>query len=115
MTYKKTIASYKKEDGTWVQQVNIDMGPLEQAMTDASYSLGDHQNVMPNRLTMEERVNALSNPVQGAAWITTQDANYTVNYNSWKAKHDSLEADYKNKNDAYNNQMATLPPGTQTC
>lgn len=115
MTLKKTIASYKKDDGTLEPQITIDMGSFEEAMTLSSWSMGDHGKNKPKKLSMEERVNALSNPSQGTIWIAAQDENYIANYNTWKSKHDSLETDYISKNDAFNNKMSTLPPGTQTC
>jgi hypothetical protein len=99
----------------WVDQEEVTLGALEEAAMKADWACGDSKSKEPRKMTTEQRVDALCNPVQGTVFIASQDTNYTLNYNSWKKTHDELEADREAKWKAYNDKMATLPPGTKTC
>ncbi len=115
MTIKKTFAAIKRPDGKFGDQEEVTMGELEEAATLAWWKVGDHKKTEPKSLTMEDKVNALTNPLQGATYVTTQEAAYNVAYKSWKSQNDALEADAREKDAAFYNKMSTLPSGTKTC
>jgi hypothetical protein len=111
----ENIFSHTEKRRDWIEQEDIECGALEEAMIQSDWMRGAHFDSMPQEITQEERMNLLEQGSQGIAEISLRRAQYQSDKALWDSEHSILENDFENKKIAFENMMATLPPGTKTC
>jgi len=84
MALKKTIPSYKKDDGTWEDQRDIDMHPLEEAEIRAHWAIHDAGAKVPLKPTKE----------QEHEWIIDNGAEFVkLKREEWQKAYDEHKAE----------------------
>lgn len=115
MALIKTMATSRNEKGEWIEQKEIELGPLEEAAILADWEAGEHQRVMPRKMTTDEKIDILTDPEKGANEVLSKKNQYTENFRAWEAQNNVLEKERNDKWKEFHDKIATLPPGTLTC
>lgn len=115
MPLKKTIAAHRDQSGAWIEQRDIEVGPLEEAAILADWAAGEHQRAMPRKMTVDEKIDVLVNPEKGAAEVLSKNNQYTENFRAWEIQNNALEKERQDKWKEFQDKLATLPPETMTC
>lgn len=127
---KKTIAGYFKTtmvdvhfpDGTlshtekrqeWVEQEDVELGPLEESAILADWAIGDHQRERPEPLQDSHKLDMLMRGEN--AELSRQASDYDKRMLAWEERHKQLHDVCKAKYDEFDAQLAKLPKGTKTC
>jgi len=101
MALIKTIASVRKPDGTWSEQQDIEMDPLEEAAILADWACGEHKRAKPLEMTDKEKIEALSDTKKGAEFIENNASEVASRMQQWQAEYDQLKAGRESKFQAY--------------
>lgn len=116
MALIKTLASYRKPDGTWHPQEEVVMGPLEEAAMLAEWARGEHEAIKPQQMSTDEKLNMLlQDSILGRANVLSANASFESLIAEWENRRNELHADCDAKWRAYNEELAKRPPGTKTC
>jgi hypothetical protein len=86
----KSIASYKKADGTWEPQKDIEMHPLEEQEIRAHWAYGEHAVKKPHPLSAEEEMNLVIE--SGIDAVKAKRKEHEDTHAEWKKTADELEA-----------------------
>lgn len=82
MALIKTIASYRKEDGTWEPQRDVEMHPLEEKEIKAHWAIHDVNIKIPEKPTKE----------QEHEWLIENGADFVkLKREEWKKAYDVIE------------------------
>lgn len=87
MALKKTIAGYRHADGHWVDQVDVEMHPLEEAQIRAHWAIHDANMTVPIKPTPEQEHEWLVE--FGADYVKQQRANWQSAYDTAKPTIDA--------------------------
>lgn len=115
MALTKTIAAHRNQSGEWVEQQEIEVGPLEEAAILVDWAAGEHQRSMPRKMTTDEKIDTLIDPEKGANEVLSKKNQYTENFRAWEAQNNVLEKERNDKWKEFHDKIATLPQGTLTC
>lgn len=92
MALKKTIAALRQPDGSWSEQYDVEMHPLEEKEIRAHWAIHDVNIKIPPKPTPEEELE----------WMVVHGADHVKQKrDEWQKKHDEVKPELDAAHDYY--------------